>query len=103
MLERLDEGELVRVEDGGWLEELEVVHIMGLGEVHHTAWRRQSSGWCCSSKKRGVFALMALPGECRPERRGVTLREGGVETREAVQTRTLEEGCMWRMGERWGS
>ena len=33
MLERLDEGELVRAEDGGWLEELEVVHIMGLGEV----------------------------------------------------------------------
>ena len=26
MLERLDEGELVRAEDGGWLEELEVVH-----------------------------------------------------------------------------
>ena len=31
MLERLDEGELVRAEDGGWLEELEVVHIAGLG------------------------------------------------------------------------
>ena len=30
MLERLDEGELVRAEDGGWLEELEVVHIIGL-------------------------------------------------------------------------
>ena len=26
MLERLDEGELVRAEDGGWLHELEVVH-----------------------------------------------------------------------------
>ena len=26
MLERLDEGELVREEDGGWLEKLEVVH-----------------------------------------------------------------------------
>ena len=51
------------------------------------------SGWCCSFTKRCVLALMALPGECLPERRGVTLREGGVEAREVVQTGTLEERC----------
>ena len=41
MLERLDEGELVRAEDGGWLEGLEVVHTVGLGVGHHTVrrWR----------------------------------------------------------------
>ena len=39
MLERVDEGELARAEDGGWLEELEVVHIVVLGVVHQKAWR----------------------------------------------------------------
>ena len=38
VLGRLDEGELVRAEDGGWLEELEVVHIVGLGVVHQGVW-----------------------------------------------------------------
>ena len=46
MLVRLDEGELVRAEDGGWLEELEVIHFIGLGEVHHPAWLNQGGSWC---------------------------------------------------------
>ena len=41
MLERLDEGELVRAEDSGWLEELEVVHIIGLGVVG-VEWNRSA-------------------------------------------------------------
>ena len=40
MLERPEEGEPVRAEDGGWLEELEVVHNVGLGVVHQKVWRQ---------------------------------------------------------------
>ena len=37
-----------------------------------------------SDKYRCAFAWMAPPGECRPERLGVRLREMGVEAREVV-------------------
>ena len=66
MLERLDEGELVRAEDDRWLEELEVVHISGLVVFYQGVC--QGSGWClknCCSVC--VHRPMGRRGVRRPE------------------------------------